>query len=256
MKFLRDYRDLLTYKILADARSESRQLYMGFAWWIIEPAAHMLVLYLIFGLILERGGPGFVGFLLVGFVFWRWIDSSIKRAAQSLMQARGILTQSNLPKWLFPLSDVLSAGLRFAVVLVLLTIFAVLYTGKLSAAYLYLPGLILLNLCFIFAVGLVLSLVVPYFPDARKLIDNAFQLLFFASGIFFDISRLDANIAQYLYWNPIAVFLSAYRKIMLDGVSPELASLTVPIVCTTLFLLLAVSLYRFLDQSLAKALLR
>ncbi len=256
MKFLRGHRDLLLYKIVADARSESRQLYMGFAWWIIEPAAHMLVLYVIFGLILERGGPGFVGFLLVGFVFWRWIDSSVKRTAQSLVQARGILTQSNLPKWLFPLSDVLSAGLRFAVILILLVGFAVLYSGQFGAAYWYLPALLLLNLCFIFALGMLLALIVPYFPDARKVIDNAFQLLFFASGIFFDISKLDSAVSDILYWNPIAVFLSGYRRILLDGVPPDPQTLMIPLFCTIFFLALAAVLYRLLEQSLAKALLR
>ena len=49
MKYLQDYWDLLSYRILSEARAENRQLYIGFSWWILEPLAYITVLYLVFG---------------------------------------------------------------------------------------------------------------------------------------------------------------------------------------------------------------
>lgn len=256
MKYLRDHWDLISYRVLSEARSENRQLYIGFAWWILEPAAYMTVLYLVFGVILQRGGPGFAGFLLVGFVFWRWMDGSIKRAALSLTSAKMILTQVKLPHWIFPLSEVLSAALRFLIVLFLLIVFAIIYTGQVSWAYLALPALLALNLLFIYQLGLLLACIVPFFPDSRKIIDNLFQLLFFCSGIFFDIGQLNETSAQLLYLNPFAAFLSCYRGILLDGNLPAIGLLYSPIAATLLFTAIASATYLGVRRQLPKALLR
>jgi lipopolysaccharide transport system permease protein len=256
LKYLRDYRDLVSYRILSEARAESRQLYIGFSWWILEPLAYMIVLYLVFGVIMGRGGPGFIGFLLVGFVFWRWIDSSVKKTAQSFLNAKGIITQVSLPHWLFPLSEVLSGALRFSVVLLILIGFCVVYSGHLGWSYLALPLLLSLNLLFIFSLGLTFACIIPHFPDARKIIDNLFQLLFFASGIFFDVRTLNEKLAEWLLLNPFAAFLLGYREIMLDGSLPSLELLYSPIICTLGLSLVGGVLYLRLGRQRPKALLR
>jgi lipopolysaccharide transport system permease protein len=256
LNLIHGYRDLLLYRIVLEAKNETRQMYMGLAWWVLEPLAYMTVMYVVFGLIMQRGGPGFIGFLLVGFVMWRWIDGAVKKSVQSFNAAKPILTQVQLPAWLFPIADALSVTLRFMVVLGLLILFCVFYSGQFGSAYLALPALFALNLVFVLALGLLLSLLPPFFPDSRKIIDNVFTLLFFASGIFFDLSKMDNVFAQYLHYNPIATFLSAYRGIMLDGVAPSLASMEWPVICTAVLVVAAALLYGRLNESLPKALLR
>lgn len=253
---MREHWDLLSYRILSEVRAENRQLYIGFSWWLLEPLAYLTVLYFVFGVIMERGGPGFIGFLLVGFVFWRWMDGTIKKASQSFLGARGIITQVDLPHWLFPLSEVLSSSLRFCVVLALLVGFCIVYTGQMGWAYLALAPLLALNLLFVFALGLLFASIVPHFPDARKIIDNLFQLLFFASGIFFDLRELDASVGQWLLYNPFAAFLLCYREIMLEGQMPGAELLQSPLVFTIATLLIAGFLYQRLQSQRPKALLR
>ncbi len=256
MKLPRQRLDLLWYMVVSSARTETRQLYAGVAWWLLEPLLYMSVMYLVFGVILRHGGPGYVGFLLVGFVYWRWNDSSVKRASQSLLGARAILTQTSLPPPLFPLADVLSVFLRFLAVLALLTLFAAWYSGRLGAAYAALPPVLLLNLAFVYCLGLCLGLLVPFVPDLRNVIDNAMQLLFFASGIFYDINTLEPAIASVLHLNPFAAFISVYRGIMLEGSLPGAGLLAVPVAATALLAVAAVVCQLALRRRLANALLR
>ncbi len=256
MKSLWRYKDLLAYRVMIEARAETRQFYLGLSWWLIEPVVTLSVLYLVFGVILQRGGPGFAGFLLVGFVFFRWIDASIKRAMIALVTAKSVITQVRLPNWLFPVSDVLSHSLRFGIILLLLIGFTTWYSGSFGAAYVALVPLLLLNLAFIIGLGLCFSVLIPLFPDSRKIIDNLFSLLFFASGIFYDITQLDPKIASYLFINPIAGFISAYRQIMLENTIPSLELLRWPLLFTATFLVVAIVAYRKFGPRLAKALLR
>jgi lipopolysaccharide transport system permease protein len=215
IKALGKYKDLLLFRVLLESRTETRQFYLGLAWWIIEPVINLSVMYLVFGVIMQRGGPGFAGFLLVGFVFFRWADGAVKRALVSFSNSRAIITEVMLPSWLFPLSDILASSLRFLIILALLIIFCIWYSGQIGWAYLALPLILALNLGFIVGLGLTLSLLPPFIPDSRKIIDNVFTLLFFASGIFYDISKLPPETASYLYLNPIAAFISSYRLILL-----------------------------------------
>ncbi len=256
MKFFSDRIDLLLYMVVSSARNESRQLYAGFSWWVLEPLIYMTVMYLVFAVILERGGPGFIGFLLIGFIFWRWNDSSVKKASMSLLSAKAILTQAQLPPALFPLADVLSIFVRFLIILVLLTVFSIVYSGQFGLAYLALPLVLGINLLFIYALGLCLGLVVPFLPDSKKVIDSGFQLLFFASGIFYDISALDPAMARILYLNPFANFLTLYRGIMLDGSFPTVQLLIVPLSATAVLCILVLISHRYLTPRLPKALLR
>lgn len=256
MKLFGQYRDLIRFRALLESRIESRQFYFGLLWWIVEPIANLAMMYLVFGIILERGGPGFAGFLLVGFVFWRWIDTCVKKSLASLQSSAAILTQVNLPAWLFPFSDILAATHRFLIILALLSGFCIWYSGSFGWAYLALPLVLFLNLLFLLGFGLTLSLLPPFMPDSRKIIDNLFALLFFASGIFFDIASLEPRIASILYLNPIASFLSAYRMIMLDDQLPSFALLQLPMVLTAVFLTTAAISYHRCQNNLAKVLLR
>lgn len=256
MNHLYGYRDLLTYRVLFEAKKDARQLYMGALWWVLEPAAQIAVLYLVFGILMQRGGPGFVGFLVVGFVFWRWFDSSCKKGMQAMMSAKPILTQVKLPAWLFPVTDILSVAIRFVVILSLLIAFAVLYSGQFGSAYLMLPPLLILNLLLVLSIGTLFATITPFFPDSTKIVENLFTLLFFSSGIFYDISQMGERASELLYLNPVAVLLSSYRGIMLqnEAPSPDMflrISLAVAITFT-----LAVLVYRRARPGMAKALLR
>jgi hypothetical protein len=58
----------------------------------------------------------------------------------------------------------------------------------------FLPVLVLTQLLLIMSVTCLLAALTPFFPDLRAILDNILLMLFFLSGVFFDISRLPASI--------------------------------------------------------------
>ena len=64
---------LIIQKAIADLISEARRGYIGILWWIIEPIIYMLVFYIIFVVVFDRGGEDRVAFLLTGLVIWKLI---------------------------------------------------------------------------------------------------------------------------------------------------------------------------------------
>ncbi len=244
----RQYFELIRYRVFVDLKSESAQGHLGVLWWVLEPLLFLLVFYLIFEVFLQRGGPGFVGFLLCGLVFWRWFDATTKRAMVSIHNGIGIINQVYLPKWIFPATEVASGTVKFTFVLALFVLFCVAYVGRVSSAWLLLPLLLLVQLLLIGGVSLLLALVVPFYPDIRKLIDNAMLLLFYLSGIFFDIDKLNDELQFWLLLNPMAVLIQQYRLVLLQQTAPDWLALLYVLLLALPCLLLGVVVCRSLDK--------
>ena len=215
------YFNLVRYKAYVDLKTETAQSYLGFLWWLLEPLLYMGTFYLIFEVFMKRGGEGFIGFLLCGLVFWRWFDNSIKKMSASVIGNAGLVNQVHVPKIIFPLIDFCSNTFRFLCVFLIFMLFAVIYTGQVFTTFLAIPVLILIQGIFTIGLGSLLAAVVPLVPDLRKIIDNMLMLMFYMSGIFFDIMKVEKPYSDLLLWNPMAVLLHSYRQVILYGEPPD-----------------------------------
>lgn len=221
----RHYLDLIRYRAYVDLKSESAQSYLGMLWWILDPLIFLCIYYLVFGVLLQRGGEGFVGFLLCGLVFWRWFANSVLRAANSIQGNSAIISQVYLPKLIFPIVETVSNAYRFVFILLIFMVFLVFYRQTLEWVWLSAVLVLAAEWLLIFGVGICLALVVPFFPDIRKLIDNIMMLFFYMSGIFFDINQLDPKFQTLLFLNPMAVLIDQYRTIFFSSQLPDLVAL-------------------------------
>jgi lipopolysaccharide transport system permease protein len=221
MKSTRHYFSLIVQKSAADLISEARRGYLGILWWIIEPVIYMSVFYLIFVMVFDRGGEDRVAFLLTGLVVWKWFATSIPQCANCISANVGLIRQVYIPKLVFPAMVVTTSTTKFLIVFALLLVFLI-FTGKSpSAEWFALPVLMGVQLLVMLAIGSVLSAFVPFVPDLKLIIDNGMILLFFMSGIFFDISSASPEIKTYLYLNPMVGIIDNYRMVLLDGVWPD-----------------------------------
>jgi lipopolysaccharide transport system permease protein len=210
---LKHYFDLVRYRSFVELKSEREQSYLGAIWWVLEPLLYLVVFYLVFEIIMQRGGEGFLGFLLCGLVFWRWFDGSIKKLSVSIITGANLISQVHIPKIILPLIDFLSVCSRFVFVLIVFLGFAFFYFGGMQTSWLIVPILIFIQGVFMLGLGGVLAAFVPYVPDFKKIVDNGLQLMFYMSGIFFDIGKLDQGYQNILLINPMAVLIRSYRSV-------------------------------------------
>ena len=89
------------------------------------------------------------------------------------------------------------------------------------AAYLALPVIMLVQFGINLAVGLPLSVWIPYFRDGTTVIGALLGFLGMASGIFFRPSQVPPRYAPYVNLNPLANLLTAYRAVLLDRQWPD-----------------------------------
>lgn len=206
-------------------KSESNRTYLGYAWWVLEPAVHLAVFYVVFELLLLRGGPGYVYFLMVGIIHWLWFAKSVMNSSQSIMSGRGIILQIGLPKIVFPLAVIMQDMVKQSLVLVLLLTFLSVFAVTPTLYWLAYPLILSVQLILVFAVATLVASLVPFIPDLRVIVPAGLQFAMFLSGIFFTRDTIPVEYHRFLNLNPMFVLIESYRDIFLRAKLPDLSLL-------------------------------
>lgn len=240
------YTEIVFYRAAAELRRDAARMYLGIFWWFLEPVLYMAVFYLVFGVGLRKGNADFVVYLLSGLIVWRWFDGSVRSAAGSIATSVGLMQQVYLPKILLPAVVVVMHSYKFIIIFTVFLFFLrFIWGATVSEYWLALPLMLLLQLLFICAISGLVAGMIPLVPDFKYMVDFGMTLLFFMSGIFFDIHDLTPSIQKILNYNPMVVFIEAHRNILLYGQWPQWgALLKVTLASLGLFLVMILILGR------------
>ena len=234
-------------------RGEARQFYLGYFWWLLEPALYIAVFYIVFQLLLDSRQANYLYFLAVGKLTFIWFSKSVVQASSSIETNKGLISQVTIRKEVFPLAAVQQGFYRqlavFSILLVLLFL-----SGKGQFHYwFWLLPLMFVQMILISGVSLLAALVVCWHKDFQHLIQLGVMFLLFVSGVFWDVNAVaDADARRWLLLlNPLATLIDAYRQILLLGSLPK-ADLMSVLLCQSIFLLaMAVGAYRIFQSRIA-----
>lgn len=249
---LRNSLELILYKTYTDVKAEAARSYLGLLWWLIEPILFLFAFYVLFVLVLQRGGPDFIPAFLCAAVVWKWFDSGVKGGAYSIGAHQALLQQVYVPKYVFPMINVLGSTLRFLPVFAVFCLFLLLSGRPAYLSWLALPLLFVCQLLLVLSLALLAGAVTPFLPDLRVAIDNGLMLLFFLSGVFFDIDQVHEPLRSYLLLNPMAGLIDEYRNLMLHGLWPDYQRLGLILLFSLLVGAAALALLRHLDHRYGK----
>jgi lipopolysaccharide transport system permease protein len=223
-----DYLDYIFYKSWADLCAEARRYYISYIWWVLSPVLEMMVYYLVFGIGLKGfKTENFMTFLLIGVVSWKWFETSAHHCTTSIYKNRNIIKLVYLPKIIFPLIDICTDTFKFLIafsVFIIIINFSGMFATK---AYLVLPVIFVTQLLVITSVGILFAAVTPFFPDFELFSEYAIRLLFFMSGIFFDVHQLSEKYNFLFNVNPMLRIVDAYRTIIMRGEIPDIFPLLI-----------------------------
>lgn len=220
-------------------RSEVRKSYLSYTWWVLEPALLVSVFYLIFGVLLRRGGQDFLAFLLCGLIPFQWFSRSVTNCMVSISNGSGLINQIQIPKAFFPIVTIVQDLFKALIIFLLLLTVLVIYGIKPSTYWLFIIPIIIVQLVFITACGVLTSMILPFAQDLRFLVATGILMAMFGSGIFYDYKRTILPEHQgYFLLNPMANLLGNYREVLLHSSAPDWVSLGVILFSSSLALLI------------------
>ena len=107
------YRFLLNQLVKRDIQVKYRNSTLGIFWSFLEPLLTMLVMTIIFAFIFKRDIPNFPVYYLIGRVVFELFSSGTMGAMKSIIRNVNIIKSVYVPKYLYPLSTVLSSFVIF-----------------------------------------------------------------------------------------------------------------------------------------------
>ena len=216
------YRYLLGELVRKNIKLKYRRSYLGILWTMIEPLLTMIVLSVVFGSLLGRTGADprvpFPVYVLTGRLLYSFFSSATNTAMRSIRQNSGMIKKVYVPKYMYPLSGILSNYVIFLIsliVLVLVVIFFMLtgaYTAPITLTML--GALIpLINLIVLATgVGLVLSALCVFFRDIEYLWSVMLMLIMYCSAIFYYAERMKGTSLMLIKINPMFGIIDNFRR--------------------------------------------
>ena len=235
------------YRVKSELTAETARTYLSYVWWLLEPILTIAVFYLVFGMLFDRGGEGFVSFLLLGVTAWFWFQNSVSKSVASILREMRLMSQVYVPKYAFPFTAVTFMLFKHLfVIAVLVGMLMVIETPSITWFFYILVFLV--QFILILGISVVVAAVVPFVPDLMLVIPPLLRLTMFLSGVFYAQSMIPAEYVAYFRYNPMAGLIMEYRKVMLYGQFPDFVYLAKVALISGLILIFGLWLLAKLDR--------
>jgi lipopolysaccharide transport system permease protein len=223
-----------------------------FVRWLMEPFALVGVYLLFLTFVLDRPGvaPGLS--LAAVIVPFQLVISTVGNAMDAVQIRRPILLNMAFERNLIPVSSALTECASFAASFLIVVVMMVAYRIGPSAALLWLPAVVLVNVFVAIAAAYAASLLGLWLRELRLFLLSFVRMLFFLSPALVPLSETSSNVRGLLRLNPLTGLFEAYREIFLMRQAPSAWQLLYPVAIASILLLAFVPLYRTEQGQFAK----
>ena len=215
------YAFLIKQLVSRDFKTKYKRSALGMAWSFLNPLLTMSVQYIVFSTLFKSNIPNYPVYLLSGIVFMNFFNEAVAMCMTSITGNASLIKKVYMPKYIYPVSRVLSSLVNFA--LAILPLFLVmLFTGTaFRPSLLLLVFDILCLLGFVMGMGLLLTTAMTFFQDTQFLWGVASLMWMYLTPVFYPESIIPAKLLTLYHMNPMYQYITFARICIIDGVSPE-----------------------------------
>lgn len=244
------YKYLLYQLIIRDIKTKYRKSILGVFWSFLEPLLTMTVLTIIFSTLFRHMGiENYPVYLLTGRLIFQFFSGGTSTAMRSLRGSVNIFKSVYVPKYIYPLSTILSNFVTFLLSLVVLFL-VMLATNAPFTIYIVFTSLpILALLLFTIGAGLILATVNVFFRDLEHLYGVFLTLLMYATPIFYPPQIVPASFRFMQDYNPIYAVIICCRSVFMNGELYDVHQLLFAMVSAIITLIIGLALfYKYQDK--------
>lgn len=219
---LKQYRFLFEELVKRDFTKKYKRTILGMLWSILGPLMTLGVMALVFTQFFGKTIEHYVIYMFCGNLIFSYFKESTVTGMTALYDNAEIFSKVNVPKYMFLLSKNVSSLINFGINLLVLFLFCLIDGVAFSWKYIFLLYPIGCLVAFNLGMGLILSALFLMFRDLKYLYDVFTLLLMYVSAIFYSIDSYPQNIQYLFYLNPVYVYISYFRTVILNGEIPSL----------------------------------
>ena len=236
------------------AKRDFRERYVGTGlgqlWYILSPIITIFIYTVIFSDFMKMklniidNSYAYSIYLVPGLLAWTAFSTILMRLSTSIFEKSNLIKKINVPMYTFQLSIVITEFFLFALSILLGIVFLILVSQPVTWTFLWMIPVMMLQTLFVFGLGVILSLLTPFFKDLKEAIPIVIQLWFWMTPIIYMKEMVADKYPAILIYNPFYYFVEIYQQIFLFSKAPSFEALAGIIGMTLITLVLAAYLYK------------
>lgn len=204
-----------------DFTQRYKRTVLGMAWSILSPLCQLLVMMVVFKNLFGRTVNHYVIYMFAGNITWAYFSESTNNGMTSLMNNAGIISKINVPKYLFLLSQNVSALINYGLTIAIFFMFCIgdhiNFTPAMLMLWYPIVCLVIMNI----GIGMVLSALFVFFRDIQYLYRIFLTILNYLSAIFYTLDHFSPHTQRLFLLNPIYANIKYWRTVVLEGHVPS-----------------------------------
>ena len=215
------YGFLIRQLVSRDFKTKYKRSALGMAWSFLNPLLTMAVQYVVFSTLFKSDIPNYPVYLLSGIVFFNFFNEAVSMGMTSITGNASLIKKVYMPKYIYPVSRILSSMVNFALAIIPLLLVMVITGTAFTPALLLLIFDMLCLLGFVTGMSLLLTTSMTFFQDTQFLWGVISMMWMYMTPLFYPESIIPAQFLTAYHMNPMYQYITFARICIIDGLSPE-----------------------------------
>jgi lipopolysaccharide transport system permease protein len=221
------HRDLLWQMVSTDLRGRYVGSALGLFWTVIHPLFTILIYTLVFSHMMANRLPGngdayaFSIYLCSALLPWMAFQDVVMRSTTVFPDNAALVRKVAFPKTILYGFVALSSAINFALAALVFVVVLLAAGHPFPATTPLWVALTVLQLAFGLGVGIAMSVLHVFLRDTAQVLSVLFQFWFWLTPIVYVESILPASLQRLERLNPMYLFVSAHRALVLEGHLPS-----------------------------------
>lgn len=223
---------------------------LGQLWYIISPMITIFIYTVIFSdfmkmkLNLVESTYSYSIYIVPGLLSWLSFSKTLQRLSNTIIEKTNLIKKINVPIYVFHISITITEFFLYVLSMILGVIFLFIINYHVDFTFLWMIPVMALQTVFVFSLGVILSLFVPFFKDIKEVIPVVIQLWFWATPIIYMKEMIADKYPLILTLNPFYHFVHIYQDIFLYAKAPSIKELIIIVAISFTTLIVAAYLYK------------
>lgn len=207
-------------------QSENERNRLGMLWVLLRPAFSALIYGTVFGFIMKGATArpdDFAPFVVIGVFVLEFFNTSMNGGAKSIISNASLVQSLPFPRIVLPIAKVFQNLLNFIPTLLFMMLLAMMWGARPAWDWFLFIPLVILFWIFNQGVAFIFARITVHFRDLSQVIPFISRMIFYTSGVFFDLKVMvekinpDPSWQVFADWQPLNNVLAIARGILMVG---------------------------------------
>lgn len=220
---LKRFSFLLLQLIKRDFRLKYRGSFLGVLWSVLNPLLNMIILSIVFSQVF-RAVDNYKMYLLSGITIFNYFNEATTISVSSITGNFGLITKVYFPKFILPLSKVLSSAINLIITTIVFLILCSFMGVEAWFGYIVVPYMLICLLLFTSGISFIVAVLQVFFRDTQHLYGVITTIWMYATPVMYPLDIIPEKLVPLFKINPMYIYIDFLRQLTLYNTWPSFES--------------------------------